>query len=88
MELPSDTELLARVDAFLDRHSMAPTRLGREATGEPQLVDSIRNGRSPSLKVWRKVAAFMGRYDAETIAPSTVNIAENSSDGAVQGVAA
>ncbi|MBN8843280.1 MAG: hypothetical protein J0H88_08525 [Sphingomonadales bacterium] len=63
MELPSDTDLLASIDAFLARHDMAPTRLGREATGEPQLIDSIRGGRSPSLKVWRKVADFMRRYD-------------------------
>jgi hypothetical protein len=74
MELPSDIELLARVDAFLERHCMAPTRLGREATGEPQLIDSIRNGRSPSLKVWNKVADFMARYDAEASAASTGKI--------------
>ena len=81
MELPSDTELLARVDAFLERHGMAPTRLGREATGEPQLIDSIRNGRSPSLKVWNKVADFMARYDAEASAPSTGKIDELSPAG-------
>lgn len=76
MELPSDTELLARVDAFLERHGMAPTHLGRKATGEPQLVDSIRNGRSPSLKVWNKVADFMARYDAEAIGASTGKVDE------------
>lgn len=71
MELPSDTELLAKIDAFLERHDMAPTRLGREATGEPQLLDSIRGGRSPSLKVWRKIADLMRRYDEAAGHPST-----------------
>ena len=88
MQIPSDTELLASIDAFVARHGMAPTRFGREATGEPQLIDSIKGGRSPSLKVWRKVADFMARYDAETAARSTVKIDENSSDASAQSVTA
>lgn len=81
MQLPSDIELLASIDAFLARHNMAPTRLGREATGEPQLLDSIRNGRSPSMKVWRKIADWMARYDAELLVASTGKAAAVSGEG-------
>lgn len=81
MQLPTDTELLASIDAFLERHKMAPTRLGREATGEPQLLDSIRNGRSPSMKVWRKIADFMARYDAELLVASTGKTGGISGEG-------
>ena len=81
MQLPSDTELLASIDAFLDRHKMAPTRLGREATGEPQLIDSIKGGRSPSLKVWRKIADCMARYDAQLLLASTGKASGISGEG-------
>lgn len=79
MEIPTRTELLASIDAFLERHEMKPTRFGREATGEPQLIDSIRNkGRSPSLDVLNKMADLMRRYDAAKAAASTGQIGEMS----------
>lgn len=68
MDIPTDSDLLEAVDAFLARHGMKPTRFGAEATGEPQLLSSIRDGRSPSLKVWRRVAAYIRRKDAELAA--------------------
>ncbi|SMF70650.1 hypothetical protein [Allosphingosinicella indica] len=68
MDIPSDDELLAKIEAFLDRHAMPPTRFGRDATGEPQLIKSIREGRSPSLKVLQRLAAFMAEKDAELAA--------------------
>lgn len=72
MQIPTRPELLDSIDAFLERHDMKPTRFGRDATGEPQLIDSIRNkGRSPSLDVLLKIAEFMRRYDAEASAAST-----------------
>lgn len=65
MDIPTEAELLVKVRAFLERHDMAPTRFGREATGEPQLIDSIERGRSPSLKTAQRIAAFMAEKDAE-----------------------
>lgn len=66
MNIPTDAELLATIDAFLKRHDMAPTRFGRDATGEPQLIDSIRKGRSPSLNTLQRIADFMAEKDVET----------------------
>lgn len=68
MQIPTEAELLDRIRAFLDRHEMAPTRFGREATGEPQLISSIEAGRSPSLKVVQRIAAFMAERDAAQVA--------------------
>lgn len=65
MQVITEAELLSRIDTFLDRHDMAPTTFGRKATGEPQLIDSIRKGRSPSLKVVNRVIEFMDRTDEE-----------------------
>jgi hypothetical protein len=85
MQIPTIPDVLATVDAFCLRHDMAPTRFGREATGEPQLIDSMRNkGRVPSLTVLQKMADFMRRYDEEAPAPSTGQNDEMSRQ-AVQG---
>lgn len=66
MDVPSQSQVIASIEAFLARHDMAPTRFGREATGEPQLLQSLREGRSPSLKVLASVSAYMRAKDGET----------------------
>jgi len=68
MDIPTDDQLIANIKAFLSRHDMAPTRFGREATGEPQLISSIESGRSPSLNTLQRIADFMLRKDAELAA--------------------
>jgi hypothetical protein len=65
MQIITETALLKRIDVFLERHEMAPTTFGRQATGEPQLITSIRNGRSPSLKVVNRLIEFMDQKDEE-----------------------
>lgn len=81
--VPTDEQLLASIDAFLERHGMAVTRLGAEATGEPQLVSSIRGGRSPSLKVLQRLQNYMERKDDEAasdhVSDNTVPSATTSS---------
>lgn len=64
MDLPTHDELIARIDAFLERHGMAESRLGRDAIGEAQLVADIRAGRSPRLTTLQKLAEFMRDTDA------------------------
>ena len=71
MDIPTHSQVIAQIDDFLVRHGMAPTRFGREATGEPQLIDSIRRGRSPSLKVLERIAEFMRERDTVTPAPTS-----------------
>lgn len=72
MNIPTDQELLDGIDRFLKRHDMAATRFGSEATGEPQLLSSIRGGRSPSLKLLQRLKAYMDRKDAELAAADHV----------------
>lgn len=64
MDIPTPEQLVAHYEGFCRRHGMAETRFGREATGEPQLIQSIRGGRSPSLKLLRAVAEFMAAQDS------------------------
>lgn len=63
--LPTNPELIAAIEAFLARHDMAPTRFGSEATGDPNLLASLRAGTSPRLDRLHRVADFMKRRDAE-----------------------
>lgn len=64
MHTITEADLLDRIRAFLERHAMAPSAFGRQATGEPQLVASLEGGRSPSLRVTNRVLAFMADADA------------------------
>lgn len=64
MDIPTHAELVSRIDAFLLRHAMAETRLGRDAVGEASLVSTIRAGRSPRLDTLNRLAFFMAEQDA------------------------
>lgn len=69
MDLPSHADVVAKIDAFLIRHDMAPSRFGRDALGEAQFVSEVRAGRQPNLPTLRKVSDFMRDLD-EALAES------------------
>jgi hypothetical protein len=64
MDIPTHAELVERIEAFLARHAMAVTRLGREVNGDPNLIPNIRDGRQPNLDTLNKLAAVMAAHDA------------------------
>lgn len=37
--------LMRRIENFLEREAMPPTRFGRDAVNDPRLVFDLRNGR-------------------------------------------
>ena len=37
--------LMRRIEKFLKREAMKPTRFGREAVGDPRLITDMKNGR-------------------------------------------
>lgn len=57
----------AKVESFLADTGMAPTRFGREALGDPNLVFQIRAGRAPSLRVATKVLTFISEARAKAL---------------------
>lgn len=63
--LITDQQLIERIEAFLKRHDMAPTRFGREAAKEASLLTTLKSGRSVSLARANRIVAFMERYDRE-----------------------
>ncbi|MEE8612239.1 MAG: hypothetical protein V3V60_15785 [Sphingomonas aquatilis] len=67
MDIPSHAEVVAQVDAFLRRQKMTASRLGRDAFGEPQFVNELREGRMPGLARLLKLSAFMRQRDEALI---------------------
>lgn len=59
MLIPSDSELLAEIEKFLDQTEMKPTRFGLEVMEDGALVSQLRNGRSLSLRNAGKVIAYI-----------------------------
>src|SRR4051794_26944577 len=65
MDIPTHAELVDKIDRFLERHNMAVTRLGREVSGDPNLVANIRAGRQPNLDTLHKLAGVMAEHDGK-----------------------
>lgn len=65
MDIPTPTELIEKIEAFIARHSMAETRFGRDAVSDPNLLSDLRAGkRLPGLTKLNRLAEFMARKDA------------------------
>lgn len=65
LTLPSQTEVVAAIDACIDRHSISPTRFGAEATGDGNLVADLRRGVSPRLERLHRINEYIERRDRE-----------------------
>ena len=64
LHVPTHAEVVDEIGAFFARHpKVAPTRLAREATGEPNLIKEIRGGRMPSLETLNKLVRTMAEHD-------------------------
>jgi hypothetical protein len=47
------------IEVFLRKSGMTATRFGRDAVGDPRLVHDLRNGRSPGLRMQRRIMNFI-----------------------------
>jgi hypothetical protein len=57
--------LKRRVEQFLKRTRMAPTRFGLRAVGDPQLVFQMRRGRVVRPPMEAKILAYLDRAELE-----------------------
>jgi hypothetical protein len=53
--------VLARINRYLKRTGMPPTRFGRLAINDPRLVGDMRNGREPGPRVIARIEAFLAQ---------------------------
>ena len=51
--------LLVTIERYLRRRAVAPSRFGREATGDPRFVFDMRRGREPRPHMAAKVLGFI-----------------------------
>jgi hypothetical protein len=56
--------ILDRIDHYLRRSKTSPSRLGRDAVGDPNFVMSLRDGRRPRQATLDRVIAFIEREEA------------------------
>ena len=56
--------ILDRIDHYLRSSKTCPSRLGRDAVGDPNFVMSLRNGRRPRKATVERVMAFIERQEA------------------------
>jgi len=63
MNALTDHALIEQIDGFLDRTGMKPTRFGRLATGQSHLIQTLREGRSPSLRTANRILEFMRLHE-------------------------
>jgi hypothetical protein len=84
VQAPTDEELLAHIETFLNRTGMKPTRFGIETMAQGSLIADLRGGRSLSLRNVNKLLSFMAEYEAASSNAS----AGNSPDDTAQAEAA
>ncbi len=56
--------LQRRIELYLRRHRMSPTRFGREAVNDPRFVFDLRNGRELREKTVARVSDWLDGREA------------------------
>lgn len=57
--------ILTRVEAYIKRTRTPPTRFGRDAVGDPNLVFDLRDGREPRSRTTRRIEAFIAERERQ-----------------------
>jgi len=55
--------ILDRIDRYLRSSKISPSRLGRDAVGDPNFVMNLRDGRQPRQATLDRVLAFLDREE-------------------------
>jgi hypothetical protein len=56
--------ILDRIDTYLRSSKSSPSRLGRDAVGDPNFVMNLRDGRQPRQATLDRVLAFIEGREA------------------------
>ena len=56
--------ILDRIDHYLRATRSTPSRLGRNAVGDPNFVANLRDGRQPRPSTLERVIAYIEREEA------------------------
>jgi hypothetical protein len=53
--------VLGKIERYLRKTEMPPTRFGRLAVNDPRLVGDMRKGREPGPRVLARIEAFLAQ---------------------------
>ena len=53
---------IRRVERFMKRHGVTPSRFGKEAVNDPNFVFDLRSGRKPNVVLMESVERWMRAY--------------------------
>jgi hypothetical protein len=56
--------ILGKIDRYLKKMDMAPTRFGRLAVRDPRLVHDLKRGREPGARMIARIEAFIAESEA------------------------
>ena len=62
MQLPTEDALIRHIREFCRTNDVAISAFGLAAVGDSGLMNRLEGGRSPSLRVTRKIYAYMAGY--------------------------
>ena len=54
--------ILYQIEAHLRLRRMSPTRFGREAVGDPNLIMQLRDGREPRARTTGRILAYIEQH--------------------------
>jgi len=57
--------LIRRIEQFLARADMKPTRFGRETIGDPRLISDMKNGRELRDETIARIQAWLDAQEHE-----------------------
>jgi hypothetical protein len=57
--------LMRRIQLFLSRADMPPTRFGREAVGDPRLISDLKNGRELRETTAARIHAWLDAQERQ-----------------------
>ena len=57
--------LLIRIERHLRMRRMSPTRFGREAVGDPNLISQLRDGRELRIATAQRVVDYLDDNECE-----------------------
>lgn len=63
--IPTDAEMLAKIEAFCADKGIPPTTFGRLAVGDGNLIPGLKGSRSMTLRTGQKIIEFMATYRPE-----------------------
>jgi 2,4-dienoyl-CoA reductase-like NADH-dependent reductase (Old Yellow Enzyme family) len=55
--------LLQRIEQHIRARRMTPTRFGREAVGDPNLVTQLKDGRELRVATMRRILAYLDNHE-------------------------